>query len=105
MKLSGGEKQRLAIARAILKKPRLFIFDEATASVDTQTEAALIANINKISQTTSTLIISHRLSNVIHAQEILVLQQGRIIERGTHQSLISQKGYYYSLWDQQSHHS
>lgn len=101
MKLSGGEKQRLAIARAILKKPRLFIFDEATASLDAQTEAALIANINKISQATSTLIISHRLSNVIHAQEILVLQQGRITERGRHPELMAMNGYYRELWDQQ----
>ncbi len=102
MKLSGGEKQRLALARAILKKPRLFIFDEATASVDAQTEAVLIENMKKISTGISTLIVSHRLNNVAHAQEILVLRQGKIIERGTHHTLIAQKGYYSQLWNQQS---
>ncbi|HMS44431.1 MAG TPA: ABC transporter ATP-binding protein [Alphaproteobacteria bacterium] len=98
MKLSGGERQRLAIARAILKMPRLFIFDEATSSLDRQTEADLLQNIKNITHKITTIIISHRLPSLIEADEILVLRHGRIIERGTHASLMQLGGYYQELW-------
>ncbi|WP_437364298.1 ABCB family ABC transporter ATP-binding protein/permease [Inquilinus limosus] len=101
LKLSGGEKQRVAIARAVLKQPRLFIFDEATSSLDSATEQAIQERLAEASRGTSTLIIAHRLSTVIHADEILVLDRGRIAERGSHAALLARDGLYAALWQRQ----
>ena len=103
LKLSGGERQRVAIARVLLKNPAIFIFDEATSSLDTKTEQLIQKNIEEISKNATTLIIAHRLSTVIHADEIIVLDQGRIVERGTHQLLLQQRGVYAHLWEKQTH--
>lgn len=104
LKLSGGQKQRLAIARALLKDPELLIFDEATSSLDSLVEAEITETIKEISwgkQTVSTILIAHRLSTVVHADRIYVLEKGSIIEQGTHDELLEMKGLYYSLWRQQ----
>ncbi|SDR46980.1 ABC transporter ATP-binding protein [Pseudovibrio sp. Tun.PSC04-5.I4] len=98
LKLSGGERQRVAIARALIRKPKLFIFDEATSSLDSITEQQIQKNILKISRNITTLIIAHRLSTVCHADELLVMDKGSIIERGTHNALILQSGVYAKLW-------
>ena len=84
LKLSGGEKQRVAIARAILKNPRILIFDEATSALDSKSEKAIQAELRRIAENRTTLIIAHRLSTIVDADEILVLDRGRIVERGTH---------------------
>ncbi len=101
LKLSGGEKQRVAIARAILKRPRIFLFDEATSALDSHTERAIQDNLYEVSRGTTTVIIAHRLSTVVHASQILVLDEGRIVERGTHDSLLRDGGRYAALWLQQ----
>jgi len=98
LKLSGGEKQRVAIARAILKRPAILVFDEATSSLDSTTEQAIQRTLRRISTTTTTLIIAHRLSTVVDADEILVMAQGKIIERGAHAELIQREGEYYRMW-------
>ena len=98
VKLSGGEKQRVSIARAALKHPRIFVFDEATSSLDSKTERQILSNLREISSAHTTLVIAHRLSTVVHADEIVVLEQGTIAERGTHSSLIEQNGRYAALW-------
>jgi ATP-binding cassette subfamily B protein len=98
LKLSGGEKQRVAIARAILKNPRIMIFDEATSALDSRTEQAIQRELNAIAQGRTTLVIAHRLSTVMDADEILVLEQGRIIERGRHADLLSRGGAYAQMW-------
>lgn len=98
LKLSGGEKQRVSIARAALKQPQIFVFDEATSSLDSRTEKEILRNLIDISKGTTTLLIAHRLSTIIHADEILVLDQGEITERGTHDSLLQQNGDYAALW-------
>jgi len=97
-KLSGGQRQRIAIARAILKNAPILILDEATASVDNETEAAIQRSLNKITKRCTTIVIAHRLSTVIDADEIVVLDKGKIIERGTHETLIKNKKFYYYLW-------
>ena len=97
-KLSGGQRQRIAIARAILKNAPILILDEATASVDNETEAAIQRSLNKITKNCTTIVIAHRLSTVIDADEIIVLDKGKIIERGTHISLLKNKNFYYYLW-------
>jgi len=102
LKLSGGEKQRVAIARTILKKPPILLFDEATSSLDTATEQAIQKTLREISSNTTTLIIAHRLSTVVDADMILVMEAGKIVERGSHQELISKKGSYWSMWQLQS---
>jgi ATP-binding cassette subfamily B protein len=101
LKLSGGEKQRVAIARTILKRPRILLFDEATSALDSHTEQEIQRSLDEVSADRTTLIIAHRLSTVIHADEILVLQQGRIVERGTHDSLLAAEGSYAKLWQTQ----
>lgn len=98
VKLSGGEKQRVSIARAALKHPRIYVFDEATSSLDSRTEQQILCNLRDISSMHTTLVIAHRLSTVVHADEIIVLDQGAIVERGTHSSLLEQNGRYAALW-------
>jgi ATP-binding cassette, subfamily B, heavy metal transporter len=98
VKLSGGEKQRVSIARAALKQPRIYIFDEATSSLDSRTERQILRNLQDISRTHTTLVIAHRLSTVVHADEIVVLDHGVIVERGTHQSLLERNDRYAALW-------
>jgi len=101
LKLSGGEKQRVAIARTILKNPRIYIFDEATSSLDTNTEKSIQASLKEISLNKTTLIIAHRLSTIIEANEIILIDKGSIIERGTHQELLSLGSLYAKLWNKQ----
>ncbi len=103
LKLSGGEKQRVAIARAALKKPRIFVFDEATSSLDSKTEQKILRNIEEVSKGTTTLVIAHRLSTIVAADEILVLEQGRIVERGTHRDLLRLESVYHTMWNTQRH--
>jgi ABC-type transport system involved in Fe-S cluster assembly fused permease/ATPase subunit len=98
VKLSGGEKQRVSIARAALKHPRIYVFDEATSSLDSRTERQILNNLREISSTHTTLIIAHRLSTVVHADEIVVLEHGTIAEGGTHLALLEQNGRYAALW-------
>ena len=101
LKLSGGEKQRVAIARVILKRPSLLIFDEATSALDTHTEQEIQASLREVSARRSTLVIAHRLSTVVDADEILVLDGGRIIERGRHKALLAADGAYGAMWRRQ----
>jgi subfamily B ATP-binding cassette protein MsbA len=96
-KLSGGERQRLTIARALVKNPPILILDEATSSLDTESERLVQDAINNMMQNRTSIIIAHRLSTIRHADEIVVLQRGRIVERGTHDALLKQGGYYYKL--------
>jgi ATP-binding cassette subfamily B protein len=98
LKLSGGEKQRVAIARAVLKNPRILIFDEATSALDSRAEKAIQAELERIAEGRTTLVIAHRLSTVMDADQILVLGHGRIVERGTHQQLLDAKGEYARMW-------
>jgi len=101
LKLSGGEKQRVAIARTILKKPAILIFDEATSALDTGTEQAIQKTLKEISSNTTTLIIAHRLSTIVDADMIMVMEAGKVVERGSHQVLLKQKGRYAEMWDLQ----
>lgn len=101
VKLSGGEKQRIALVRALLKKPNLYIFDEATSSLDFETEKSILADIMKISKGVTSIMISHRLSAVVNVDEIIMIADGKIIERGNHTSLLSLNGAYAALWKQQ----
>lgn len=98
LKLSGGEKQRIAIARAILKQPKILIFDEATSSLDSQSEQTILDALSDVASDHTTLVIAHRLSTIVDADEILVMEQGHIIERGSHHSLIEQDGRYAEMW-------
>jgi ATP-binding cassette subfamily B protein len=101
LKLSGGEKQRVAIARTILKAPPILLFDEATSALDSQTEQEIQQNLREVSADRTTLVIAHRLSTVVDADEILVLDQGRIVERGRHRELVAMGGLYADMWARQ----
>jgi len=101
LKLSGGEKQRVAIARTLLKNPALLIFDEATSALDSKAEQAIQEQLREIARNRTTLIIAHRLSTIVDAHQILVLEQGRIIERGTHAQLLADDGAYAQMWARQ----
>ena len=101
LKLSGGEKQRVAIARTILKRPPIMVFDEATSSLDSQSEASILKALNEISQGVTTVAIAHRLSTVVDADQILVLDQGELLEQGNHQQLLEAQGKYAELWQAQ----
>lgn len=99
--LSGGQKQRISIARALIVEPELLILDDALSAVDAKTEEAILSNLKETRQEKTTIITAHRLSSVMHAKEILVLDEGKIIERGTHQELLTQKGWYQRMWEKQ----
>ena len=101
LKLSGGEKQRVAIARTLLKKPAMLIFDEATSALDSRTERALQQELLGLARNRTTLIIAHRLSTIVHADQILVMEHGRIVERGTHVKLVAALGVYAQMWELQ----
>ncbi len=107
LKLSGGEKQRIAIARAILKRPCILLFDEATSSLDSKTEQAIQETLKEVAARHTTLVIAHRLSTVVDADRILVMERGRIVEQGGHTELLTQRGRYYEMWQlqQQDRHS
>jgi ATP-binding cassette, subfamily B, heavy metal transporter len=101
LKLSGGEKQRVAIARTILKAPPILVLDEATSALDSHTEMEIQEALDSVSRNRTTIVIAHRLSTVINADEIIVLDKGVITERGTHQALLKKKGVYASMWNRQ----
>ncbi|WP_444945431.1 ABCB family ABC transporter ATP-binding protein/permease [Microbulbifer sp. VTAC004] len=101
LKLSGGEKQRVAIARALLKKPPIMIFDEATSSLDSRSERSIVASLQEIAREQTTLVIAHRLSTVVDADTILVMDQGKVVEQGSHSQLLEQGGHYAMLWQMQ----
>jgi ABC-type transport system involved in Fe-S cluster assembly fused permease/ATPase subunit len=101
LKLSGGEKQRVAIARTILKAPPILVLDEATSALDTMTEQEIQAALRRVSENRTTLVIAHRLSTVVDADEIIVLERGRIVERGTHRALLATAGVYAAMWNRQ----
>lgn len=101
LKLSGGEKQRVAIARTILKDPKILIFDEATSALDTRSEQAILADLKTTAINHTTLVIAHRLSTIVDADEILVMDHGKIVESGTHQKLLESKGTYAHMWELQ----
>ncbi len=101
LKLSGGEKQRMAIARVVLKNPPIIVFDEATSSLDTRSEQAILVGMDAVAERATSLVIAHRLSTVVDADQILVLDAGEIVERGTHESLLNSGGLYNDLWHMQ----
>jgi ABC-type transport system involved in Fe-S cluster assembly fused permease/ATPase subunit len=101
LKLSGGEKQRVAIARTLLKNPAILIFDEATSALDSKSEQAIQGQLKEIARNRTTLVIAHRLSTIADAQQIIVLDHGKIVERGTHQSLLAARGLYAQMWERQ----
>ena len=102
LKLSGGEKQRVAIARAILKRPSVFLFDESTSALDSRTEKEIQKALNNVSENQTTLMIAHRLSTIVHADQIIVLADGEVTERGTHKDLMHKRGLYFKMWQRQS---
>jgi ATP-binding cassette subfamily B protein len=101
LKLSGGEKQRVAIARTVLKAPPILVLDEATSALDSHTEHEIQEALDRVSRNRTSLVIAHRLSTIVNADEIIVLDQGRIAERGTHAQLLAQEGLYASMWNRQ----
>ena len=101
LKLSGGEKQRVAIARTILKNPRILLFDEATSALDTRTEQEIQRSLEEVSRGRTALVIAHRLSTIINVDEIVVLDHGRVAERGRHADLLARNGLYADMWRRQ----
>ena len=101
LKLSGGEKQRVSIARTILKGSPILVFDEATSSLDTKSEQAILAALRSIAKNHTSLVIAHRLSTIVDADNIIVLDNGEIVEQGSHSELIDSGGHYASLWQAQ----
>jgi len=102
VKLSGGQRQRLAIARAILANPKIIILDEATSNLDTESETMIQKSLNQLIKGRTTFVIAHRLSTIRQANQILVIEQGKIAERGTHEELIAKKGRYFDLYTYQA---
>ena len=102
LKLSGGEKQRVAIARTLLKDPPILILDEATSALDSRTEEAIQATLDGVQRNRTTIVIAHRLSTIVGADQIVVLDQGRVAERGTHAQLLAAQGLYAELWQRQA---
>jgi ATP-binding cassette, subfamily B, heavy metal transporter len=102
LKLSGGEKQRVAIARTLLKNPPILILDEATSALDSRTEQAIQQTLDRIAESRTTIMIAHRLSTIVEADQIIVLDQGRVVERGTHEQLLARRGLYAELWVRQA---
>jgi len=98
LKLSGGEKQRVAIARVVLKNPSILVFDEATSSLDSHSEQAILKALEEVAQKHTVLVIAHRLSTIVDSDKILVMEQGRVVESGTHAELIKAHGLYDKLW-------
>ena len=98
LKLSGGEKQRVAIARVILKNPAILVFDEATSSLDSKSEQAILSALQEVAHKHTTLVIAHRLSTIIDADRIIVMEHGRIVEQGTHRELLAEQGLYAQMW-------
>jgi ATP-binding cassette subfamily B protein len=103
LKLSGGEKQRVAIARTLLKNPAILIFDEATSALDSKSEQMIQTQLKEIARSRTSLVIAHRLSTIIDAEQILVMDKGRIVERGTHHELLALSGSYAQMWQRQQH--
>ena len=101
LKLSGGEKQRVAIARVILKQPPIMLFDEATSSLDTATEQAIQQTLHEVAGHHTTLMIAHRLSTIVDADQILVMDHGQVVEHGTHTELLAHNGQYARMWELQ----
>jgi ATP-binding cassette subfamily B protein len=102
LKLSGGEKQRVAIARTLLKNPPILVLDEATSALDTRTEQAIQTTLDRVAQSRTTMVIAHRLSTIVDADRIVVLDQGRVAEQGTHEELLRARGLYAELWERQA---
>jgi ATP-binding cassette subfamily B protein len=96
--LSGGQKQRVSIARALIKDPTIYLFDDCLSAVDTETEEAILSNLKKASRGKTTLIVSHRISSAINADKVIVMENGRIIQVGNHEELLSRDGYYKELY-------
>jgi ATP-binding cassette subfamily B protein len=101
LKLSGGEKQRVAIARTLLKNPPILIFDEATSALDSRTEAAIQDTMRAVAARRTSIVIAHRLSTIVDADQIVVLNEGRVAERGTHAQLLRKNGLYADMWARQ----
>jgi ATP-binding cassette subfamily B protein len=102
LKLSGGEKQRVAIARTLLKNPPILVLDEATSALDSRTEQAIQETLDRVAESRTTIMIAHRLSTIVNADQIVVLDDGRVAERGTHDELLNRGGLYADLWYRQA---
>ena len=99
--LSGGQKQRISIARAIIDEPKILIFDDCLSAVDTETEEEILSNLKQLMKNSTSIIISHRISSIKHANRILVMDEGRIAEQGTHEKLLAAKSLYYETYQKQ----